>query len=280
MPRWLLSIIVLIWLGAGIPVHRVGAAGLAITAFYTTDQTGYGYWQSTGRPPPPIALFQPGTTRVYYYIAYMGATLAQVDVQVRIRDAAGRTADGNVIPLLVEAGSTMGSFSDPIAFAPGLYHYDLRLIEQPSGALMLSGSPLASGTIVATAQFGVAPGLAILSFYTISVSAFRSSITARSYEAYPRVATYPAPTTDIPVFFTYAGAIPHRTSWQVVVHNAAGAIVLRYPRRPYPVSYVAGWQTADLHYVPAWPAGSYHLDLVVDGVPRRRTTIAVRRAHP
>lgn len=244
----------------------------AIFSFYTTSAAAAAAWD--GSPPVSISHFVPGTARVYYYIFYDGVIADHASMHITLHNPGGSVSSTRWFTLSSPGEALMGYFHSLIAFAPGRYRFEAQIVsESPL-------SDLARDVSTATTTFTVEPGLVIPSFYPVSLADYQSAFTRTMYFVPPEAGSYPGGTGTMAIRFTYAGATPGRTRWQVAVRDASGTLLAVFPAQPAVLHYVVGWEMLGLPRDPSWPPGDYRLELLIDGAVASTTATRVLSAAP
>lgn len=107
-------------------------------------------------------------------------------------------------------------------------------------------------------------GTTISVFYPATKAAYDAWNATTSTARPPKTTTFPTGTSIVTFYFEYAGATPHTTQYEIIVHDQTGANFVTHG----PFVFTRG---AALHMSPVkapggtYPAGRYHADLLIDG---------------
>lgn len=77
-------------------------------------------------------------------------------------------------------------------------------------------------------------------------------------------ADFPPATRQIAYFVGFSGATPGKQRFRAVIYDDTGAILAAGV--PHPFRHAGGAFMTFFTYRPAFPQGSYRLDLIVDGI--------------
>jgi hypothetical protein len=236
------------------------AAGMSVTKFYTTTKAAADAWSASSSAPAPVhvANFPAGTVNVAYYFEFSGAKPGVSTFQVVQHGPGNDVVKGDVHTLHHVDGSYSNYFYNDPAFGPGTYTLNLQVGKQT----------------IATTSFTIKPGIVIPAFFTITNAAFEAWKKSTSDAAPKRTLAFPAGTTDVAYYFSFAGVTPKVTTFRVDIYNdGTGALFLKGD--VHTLHHVSGYFANDFFDHPSFPGGAYRMVIVFNGVIRKTTHFTI-----
>ena len=242
---------------AGSTAFTVGGARspVAVIEFYAATKAAADAWNATTSTsaPPRTHTFPAGVLAVAFYFHYRGAKAKLTQFSIVVHAPSGTTlVTYGPYTLEYANGYYMDSVPTPTrgAYPGGMYHVDLLIDGLPAAQL----------------DFGVRiASSAVTIFYPATKAAYDAWNATTSTARPSRTEQFRAGTNVVAFYFEYKGATAKVTQYQLIIRDSTGRIFATHG--PYPLSYSAALA---MRYVtvpsgPAYPAGNYHADILLDG---------------